>query len=116
MKRITVFLLSLAMLLSQSVYVLAQDTENEDLYAKLQALDCLWDAEKYEPSKNVTRGEFASLLNKLTNGNLQSDKNRTSDMVKTEDKFYEEVQKAVSRGLMRVYDDGSFAPGKKYKP
>ena len=112
MKRITVFLLSLAMLLSQSVYVLAQDTENEDLYAKLQALDCLWDAEKYEPSKNVTRGEFASLLNKLTNGNLQSDKNRTSDMVKTEDKFYEEVQKAVSRGLMRVYDDGSFAPGK----
>ena len=112
MKRITVFLLSLAMLLSQSVYVLAQDRENEDLYAKLQALDCLWDADQYEPSENVTRGEFASLLNKLTNGNLQSDKNRTSDMVKTEDKFYEEVQKAVSRGLMRVYDDGSFAPGK----
>ena len=112
MKRITVFLLSLAMLFSQSVYVLAQESKNEDLYAKLQALGCLWDAERYEPSENVTRGEFASLLNKLTDGNVLSDKNRTSDMVKDEDEFYGEVQKAVSRGLMRVYDDGSFAPGK----
>lgn len=92
----------------------AAENAGEDLYEKLQALDCLWDMNKYEPEKNVTRGEFASLLNKLSRGGYQN-QNNTSDMTEGEDRYFEQVQKAVENDLMHIYDDGSFAPDKNIR-
>lgn len=118
MKRITIFLLCFIMVISASLTTTwAEDTSalsDTKLYEKLNSLDCLWDINKYEPLKNVTRGELASLLNKLSRGNYQN-VNNTSDMEEETDSYFAEVQKAIENGLMRVYDDGSFSPDKNIR-
>lgn len=118
MKRITIILLCFMMVISGSLTTAwAEDTpalSDIKLYEKLNSLDCLWDINKYEPSKNVTRGELASLLNKLSQGNYQN-ANNTSDMEEETDSYFSEVQKAVENGLMRIYDDGSFSPDKNIR-
>ena len=121
MKRIVSFLFCFIMLFCEGINVFAKTSkengkdinkENEiQIYEKLNSLGCIWETNSYEGQKNVTRGEFASLLNKFLGSGI-SNKNNTSDMDKDNDKFYQEVQIAVEKGVMHIYDDGSFAPDK----
>ncbi|MDY3928901.1 MAG: S-layer homology domain-containing protein [Clostridia bacterium] len=125
MKKLTAIILTFGLLINLMVNVSASNEINDnDLLEKFQSLGCIWEEDdgEYNIDEIMTRGKFASLLSKINKNSLSYTNNATSDMNNFFDKdddltnfYYNDVQSAVSSGLMSVYDDGKFAPNKPVK-
>lgn len=138
MKRILAAILAVSIGLANTYCVSAKNLSDENLLQKFQEIGCIWEAKDYDLEKDITRGEFATLLAKMGNKSYVGGLDKTSDVhIQKADKetffddvtgteeeteaivgkvyeydFYSAVQAAVADGIMRIYDDGSFAPEK----
>ena len=112
MKRIISAVLCAALLFTATAFAEVQDMQDgNSLFDKLETLGIMWDTadSEYDFDKSVTRGEFATFINRFAQ-NTYGDLSKTADVTDKESFLYKSVQSAVEQKLMRIYDDGSFAP------
>lgn len=112
MKRIISAVLCAALLFTAAAFAEVQDMQDgNSLFDKLETLGIMWDTadSEYDFDKSVTRGEFATFINRFAQ-NTYGDLSKTADVTDKESFLYKSVQAAVEQKLMRIYDDGSFAP------
>ena len=83
----------------------AQDTMDSWLSKQLLVG---YEDEKVKPDENITRAEFFTLINRLFR--FEERKEMTFIDVKTSDWFIKEIQKAVTAGYLKGYEDGTIRP------
>ena len=108
MKKVLLFLICCQMLLTGTVFAKADESVSIE---KFQALGILWNTENDEYNLNnfITRGEFATLINKILNKENLSGVNKTTDVYQSTDEnaggFFDGVYDTETDATKKVYDN-----------
>ncbi|MDN4618425.1 S-layer homology domain-containing protein [Paenibacillus sp. PsM32] len=122
MKKLSIFLLALMLILSQPSFAKASSTELKEHWAAALMEDWIskgilkgYEDGKVHPDRSVTRAEFLSLLHKgFDNRNIYDTSNLKNQFkdVSSKNWYYQDVLQAVHEGFIKGYPNNTFQPNK----
>ncbi|WP_425449748.1 S-layer homology domain-containing protein [Dethiothermospora halolimnae] len=88
------------------ILTIAQYLDNHDTKVKFNKI---FDGDKFKPNKNITREEAVVLLSVFTTPPIEEKKIDFED-IDSDYKYYDEIKKLVSNGIINGYEDNTFRP------
>ncbi|PYF07589.1 S-layer homology domain-containing protein [Ureibacillus chungkukjangi] len=118
MKKITLFLLTFAVIISVLSTTNKASAATDDVSGNYHEVGLRYLIEKgaytpdangkYNPNNTITRGQFASFLSKVLN--LPAENKKTFSDVSSNNKYYQDIRNAADAGIISGYEDGTFKP------